>query len=517
MDPPGLNPSIMLQEGLGNYVVTFGGTRNRWGDYSGIQLDPVDEYGVWTFTEYVAATNTWGTNVARIRMAAYPGAHAYPIPNSFDFNDVEIGTESQTASIILANYGDADLVISDIPSTFDDFNFKSTISFPLTLVPYDSVTFEFSFSPTTEGAVSIAYPVISNDPQFSGIPLSGTGYDIVPATEQTFYASCGSQNNGDILTIDPVTGAGTTVGSSSFNEVTSISINPVDGKIYGLIAGTGSSELVIINAAEGDAYLKYILNIPSMAGIAFDTTGTLYGITRTGDLYTIDETTGTSNFIVDAVGSYLGLTFHPQTNELWATSRAFVGANVDAIFTVNITTGDTTIVGRTGLGTNTNAISFDENLNLFGVIGSAAQLSDFVSINTSTGAGSIIGSVGLNNVLGLAYLDNPVLGVEDDNNGTIPTEYALKQNYPNPFNPNTRIEFSLPMESNVKLVIYNILGQEIIRLVDNQMSAGNHSIIWNANDAGGSKLTSGIYLYKLTASGINGNEFQDIKKMILMK
>ena len=214
----------------------------------GIQLDPVDEYGVWTLTEYVAATNTWGTNVARIRMAAYPGAHAYPIPNSFDFNEVETGTESQTASIILANYGDADLVISDIPSTFDDFNFKSTISFPLTLVPYDSVTIEFSFSPTTEGAVSIAYPVTSNDAQFSGIPLSGTGYDIVPATEQTFYASCGPQNNGDILTIDPVTGAGTTVGSSSFNEVTSISINPVDGKIYGLIAGTGSSELVIINA-----------------------------------------------------------------------------------------------------------------------------------------------------------------------------------------------------------------------------------------------------------------------------
>ena len=49
------------------------------------------------------------------------------------------------------------------------------------------------------------------------------------------------------------------------------------------------------------------------------------------------------------------------------------------------------------------------------------------------------------------------------------------------------------------------------------MSAGNHTMVWNANDAGGSKLTSGIYLYKLSASGINGNEFQEIKKMILMK
>ncbi len=187
------------------------------------------------------------------------------------------------------------------------------------------------------------------------------------------------------------------------------------------------------------------------------------------------------------------------------------------VFTVNLSTGDTSIVGHTGLGKQTNAIAFDGNLNLFGVIGSTTQLNDFVSINTSTGAGSVIGSVGFKNILGLAYFGQ-ITSVEDDNNnGSIPADYALKQNYPNPFNPTTRIEFSLPMESNVKLIVYNILGQEVIRLVDNQMSAGNHSIVWNANDEGGKKLTSGIYLYKLTASGINGNEFQDTKKMILMK
>ena len=149
-DPPGLSPSVMLQAGQGNYVVDFGSGRNRWGDYMGIDLDMSNEYDVFTFTEYVRAPNSWGTYVGRIRMAPYTGAHAYPIPNSLEFNEVEIGTESQTASIILANYGDADLVISDIPSAFDDFNLKSTISFPLTLAPYDSVTLEFSFSPTTE-------------------------------------------------------------------------------------------------------------------------------------------------------------------------------------------------------------------------------------------------------------------------------------------------------------------------------------------------------------------------------
>ena len=57
----------------------------------------------------------------------------------------------------------------------------------------------------------------------------------------------------------------------------------------------------------------------------------------------------------------------------------------------------------------------------------------------------------------------------------------------------------------------------MIRLVDTDLAAGNHSISWNAKDAGGKQLTSGIYLYKLTASGINGNEFNETRKMILLK
>jgi hypothetical protein len=335
--------------------------------------------------------------------------------------------------------------------------------------------------------------------------------------EQTFYASTGSQSNGSILTINPVNGNGTSVGESSFSEVTSISIDPNSGKLYGLIAGAGSSELVKINASGGDAYSYKTIDIASMTGIAFDTTGTLYGVTRTGDIYTIDIEDGSTNFIIDAEGSYIGLTFHPATNELWATSRAFLPPDNETIFKVNLSTGDTTIIGLTGLGKPTNSIAFDANLDLYGVIGTSSQTGDFISINTSDGSGAIIGSIGFQNVLGLAYLDQITTDVEDDENGFSPTEYSLKQNYPNPFNPNTRIDFSLPMESSVKLVIYNILGQELIRLVDNEMVAGNHSISWNAKDATGKQLTSGIYLYKLTASEIDGNEFNETKKMILLK
>ncbi|MCW9094724.1 MAG: choice-of-anchor D domain-containing protein [Ignavibacteriaceae bacterium] len=514
-DPPGLSPSEAIQEGLGNYQQVASG-RNRWGDYMAIYLDPADNHGIFTHTEYANVANSWSTYIGHLIAAPYPGAHVYPLPNSYDFGDVETGTTSPTVQIILANYGDADLTITDIPATSGNFNLETTFS-PVTLGTYDSLTLEFSFSPTAEGQVSTVYPVTSNDPQFTGIELSGTGYDVTLASEKTFYASSGVQNNGDLITIDPMSGGGTTVGSSLYDEVTSISINPLDGKLYGLVTGSTSSDLVKFNAGDGDAHLLFNLNISLMAGIAFDTSGVLYGVTRSGEVYTIDITNGTTNFVVDGEGTYLGVTFNPATNELWATTRSVV-VNKDLIFKVDLTSGDTTFIGNTGLDKQTNDIAFDENLDLYGIIGTSSELNDFVSIDPMTGAGTVVGSVGMKHILSLAYIDEIVLGVEDDeNNVNIPTAYSLKQNYPNPFNPSTTINFSLPAESDVKLVIYNMLGQEITTLVNEQIPAGNHSVIWNANNSGGTQLTSGIYFYKLTASGTNGSKFQDVKKMILIK
>ncbi|AFH48190.1 Hypothetical protein IALB_0478 [Ignavibacterium album JCM 16511] len=89
----------------------------------------------------------------------------------------------------------------------------------------------------------------------------------------------------------------------------------------------------------------------------------------------------------------------------------------------------------------------------------------------------------------------------------IPDEFTLSQNYPNPFNPNTTIEFSLPKDSKVKLVIYNSIGEEVATLINNQLSAGYYKYNWNASD-----LTSGIYYYKL----ISDDGFL-VKKMMLLK
>ena len=89
----------------------------------------------------------------------------------------------------------------------------------------------------------------------------------------------------------------------------------------------------------------------------------------------------------------------------------------------------------------------------------------------------------------------------------IPTAFALEQNFPNPFNPTTSIEFSLSRSGNVSLIIYNISGEEVKRLIDGQMPAGNHSADWDA-----SKISSGIYFYRLQVG-----DFFQTRKMVLMK
>ncbi|MDH3267473.1 MAG: T9SS type A sorting domain-containing protein [Ignavibacteria bacterium] len=89
----------------------------------------------------------------------------------------------------------------------------------------------------------------------------------------------------------------------------------------------------------------------------------------------------------------------------------------------------------------------------------------------------------------------------------IPETYSLSQNYPNPFNPSTSISFTLTKITFVTLKIYNVLGNEITTLVNQNMPGGKHEIKFNAN-----RLPSGVYLYTITAG-----DFVDTKKMLLMK
>jgi len=94
----------------------------------------------------------------------------------------------------------------------------------------------------------------------------------------------------------------------------------------------------------------------------------------------------------------------------------------------------------------------------------------------------------------------------------IPTHTILIGNYPNPFNPETKIDFSLLDADNVDLIIYNIKGEKVKKLINSKLDAGFHSVVWDGKDDNGKKVASGIYLYRFKTTNIS-----QVKKMMLMK
>ncbi len=106
------------------------------------------------------------------------------------------------------------------------------------------------------------------------------------------------------------------------------------------------------------------------------------------------------------------------------------------------------------------------------------------------------------------------IGVTSVNNNheMMPANFQVFQNYPNPFNPTTTINFALPQSSNVRIVIYDMLGREVRTLVDGNEVAGMHSIVWDGRNNFGSQVASGTYIYRVVAGS-----FTAVKKMILLK
>ena len=123
-----------------------------------------------------------------------------------------------------------------------------------------------------------------------------------------------------------------------------------------------------------------------------------------------------------------------------------------------------------------------------------------------------------------SWLLDPPLPVEDFDPGTIcitldidknifPDQFYLNDNYPNPFNPITSISFGLSSSAEVKINIYNILGQRIVEFNKGRLEAGSYNYLWNGENKIGENVTSGIYFYEMKA----GDKFREIKKMTLVK
>jgi hypothetical protein len=105
------------------------------------------------------------------------------------------------------------------------------------------------------------------------------------------------------------------------------------------------------------------------------------------------------------------------------------------------------------------------------------------------------------------------VGVEEETGEEkLPAEFSLSNNYPNPFNPETRIGYSVPKACQVKLEVFNILGQRVRMLVDENQTAGKREITWDGKDENRNEVASGVYFYRLRAG-----DFTQTKKMVLIR
>jgi hypothetical protein len=104
-------------------------------------------------------------------------------------------------------------------------------------------------------------------------------------------------------------------------------------------------------------------------------------------------------------------------------------------------------------------------------------------------------------------------GIEMENEAkALPNSFALQHARPNPFNPSTTIAYEVPEQTQITLTIYNLLGQEVVRLVDQVQAAGTYEVIWNGRNVHGQPVGSGIFLYRMSAG-----DFRENKKMTLLK
>ncbi|HKB86178.1 MAG TPA: T9SS type A sorting domain-containing protein [Ignavibacteriaceae bacterium] len=326
------------------------------------------------------------------------------------------------------------------------------------------------------------------------IPISSRSYTLPPTAQGNAFASdadlCGSSGGG----------------SSS----TAVLNTPIDATNYQSVAVEWDNDWQAINSADF-AYLDVSVDGGTTWTnvVTFD----VNDVRNTHEYYNISSMVGTQSFILRLV------TIQPAWDWWWAidnlqvTGWDFVPVELSS-FAANTSNGNVALNWTTASETNNKGFEVQRSN------GGEYQTLGFVQGNgTSTQQHSY------------AYLDQNVVNgnysyrlrqVDFDGSSEYsqvvevsvnnPVEFSLAQNYPNPFNPSTKINYALKVDSKVSLKVFDILGQEVAALLNENIAAGAHNVTFDA-----SKLNSGVYLYKIEANGVDGSSFTSVKKMILTK
>ena len=500
-DPVGLQPATIFKEGEAYYQQDFGSGRNRWGDYMSASLDPVEPNTFWFLTEYAESPSSqWGTWVLSTRLVPFPSQTVLPVPNTHDFGLQEVGVEPETLDVSVFNVGAPNLMVSGVSNSNPAYTLIGLPGFPVSLSTFDSIAFQVVFDPPANGDAVDSIIVTSNDPAnpMLSIHLDGRGVDIEPAQAGVMYAASGPAN-GNLYGMNIATGEATLIGSLGVPEVQGLAIRPGTNELYGIVLGSVAGTLYRLAPMYGDALPQASVPVANLRAIAFSTTGVLYGATTAGALYEIDPETGDADLVGTSTGViYSGLSQSPTSELFYGSVRGVVGR--DRIFLVNETNGDTTLLGVTGDNQITPSLAFAPNGVLYGLKGAGAVENTLITIDTLTAAGTLVGMTGVTGLVSIAMrTDSMVTSVRPSDDDQLPEVYSLSQNYPNPFNPSTEIVFGLPQQSQVRLAVYNVLGQEVRLLANGTFPAGSHVATWDGLNGAGNAMASGIYFYRIEA------------------
>lgn len=556
-DPAGwLAPTTFLKEGEANYVKTFGGSRNRWGDYMGIALDPVNKGVIWSLVEYAKSpASTWGTWVGALtHLYAASGIVKDAVSqNPIEYARVEVVESGKVMVTDSTGSFEFGAPTADITVTASAFAYQDT-TINKTLTLYTPESFDIELLPEIESVIS-------------GQITDSTGKGV--AGELHFYAEG-----------NPYPGPYTTTTTDSNGNYTLTTI--IGNYAIEVYPASPYAYKKLFDISLSSSGLQYDISVkPADIMLVDDDRGKTYEEFYFEDFLAIGKTYHHWEVQTDGVPSAADRDAYPDRIMFWFTgdSSNMPLTQVEQVEIVDhiqsggrlfLTGQDIAEMNSDSVLTNSLGIDFTQNItlslilgvsgdeignglvfNVSGYGGSNNQTSkDVIAITDSTMSttifhygGGTTNPAGIRNenstynsksvFLGfgaeaindasrrqtlltriITYLESPLTGIDEDIAGfAVPDKFELKQNYPNPFNPVTTIEYSIAARTRVLIEIYNALGQKVRTLIDKNRAAGHHKVRWSGINDYGEKVPSGVYFYRMqTKAGFNNT-----KKLLLIK
>ncbi|MFH1194452.1 MAG: T9SS type A sorting domain-containing protein [bacterium] len=563
---------IEIRTGAGSQTGSDYYGRGRWGDYSGMSVDPADDMTFWYTTEYMQTTSYsgWKTRIASFQIssvltsnfAVNNGWNIISIP--LDADDMTVSTLFPTAASDAFEYNGAYNSVTEFSNgkgywlKFDaDENF-AVQGLPLsTTIPVTegwNIIGPFHQSVLVANIVSdLVGNIISDYFGYNGSYTSETSLE----PGKGYWVKANAIGTLDISTVPKKPVDDTTLPGNTLTSLIEIAIFASDRASTNEITLHGGIDPSAANSLDESLGER---ELPPIAPNAFDARFNLSSSSFNFASYR-DYRTGGNNFKGDQI--------HYLDYDLGSASKGLIlNFTLPAGVTMNIQdAANGEIINQnfaSGKGTFSNpatsalnqlklTLSYDgsqqpvelasfhasvvndavdlywrtstERNNLGFDIERSEDNYSFIKIGYIQASGS---SEDMNSysfkdesaINGKYYYRLKQLDTEGnyslskviEANLDLPKDYELTQNYPNPFNPSTTIKFSLPVQSRVTLKLYDILGNEIKTLAEGFHIAGRHRVEFNSDG-----LASGVYIYRLTAVSMYGSKFTESKKMTLIK